>query len=89
MEWFVQGTYFFVAKFDIFLTILFQAKGIVNTPLTPYLDEELLYNNSLSIDGSKITKIGFVYKHPKMTEAHLRETIAYFSELNFFPKDMA
>jgi len=68
---------------------LCKSKGVVNTPLTPYLDEELLYNNPLSIDGSKITKIGFTYKHPKMTEAHLRETIAYFTELNFFPKDLA
>jgi len=68
---------------------LCKSKGVVNTPLTPYLDEELLYNNPLSIDGSKITKTGFTYKHPKMTEAHLRETIAYFTELNFFPKDLA
>jgi len=68
---------------------LCKSKGVANTPLTPYLDEELLYNNPLSIDGSKITKIGFNYKHPKMTEAHLRETIAYFTELNFFPKDLA
>jgi len=65
---------------------LCKAKGIVNTPLTPYLDEELLYNNSLSVDGSKITSTGFAYKKPKMSEADLREVINYFSELNFFPK---
>jgi nucleoside-diphosphate-sugar epimerase len=67
---------------------LCKAKGIVNSPLTPYLDEELLYNNAMSIDGSKITKIGFSYKHPKMTEGHLRETIAYFADLGFFPKEI-
>jgi len=64
-----------------------KAKGITNTPLTPYLDEELLYNNSYSVDGTKITKTGFQYKHPKMTEAHLRETLDYFIALGFFPKD--
>jgi len=67
---------------------LCKAKGIVNTPLTPYLDEELLYNNSYSIDGSKIGKLGFTYKHPSMTEADLRETLDYFIALGFFPKDL-
>jgi hypothetical protein len=37
-----------------------QAHGITNTPLTPYLDQELLYNNSLSVDGSKIESTGYV-----------------------------
>jgi len=67
---------------------LCKAKGITNTPLTPYLDEELLYNNSYSVDGSKITKLGFTYKHPEMKEADLRQTVDYFIDLGFFPKDM-
>jgi len=67
---------------------LCKAKGIVNTPLTPYLDEELLYNNSFAVDGTKITKSGFTYKHPNMKESDLRETIDYFIALGFFPKDM-
>eukprot|EP01115_Flamella_aegyptia_P002455 TRINITY_DN136515_c0_g1_i1.p1 TRINITY_DN136515_c0_g1~~TRINITY_DN136515_c0_g1_i1.p1 ORF type:complete len:368 (+),score=194.87 TRINITY_DN136515_c0_g1_i1:58-1161(+) len=64
---------------------LCKAKSITNSPLTPYLDEELLYNNPLSVDGSKITSTGFAYKHPKMTEAHIREMINYVIELKFFP----
>jgi len=64
---------------------LTKSKGITNTPLTPYLDEELLYNTSLSIDGSKITKTGFQYKYPKMDDGLLREVVQYFVELNFFP----
>jgi len=67
---------------------LCKSMGITNTPLTPYLDEELLYNNSYSVDGSKITKTGFTYKHPEMKEADLRQTIDYFVELNFFPKGL-
>jgi len=67
---------------------LCKAKGIVNTPLTPYLDEELLYNNSYSVDGTKITKTGFAYKKPTMTEADLKETLDYFIALGFFPKDL-
>jgi len=65
---------------------LCKSKGI-QSPLTPYLDEELLYNNSLSVDGTKITKTGFTYKHPHMSEADLRETLDYFIALGFFPKD--
>lgn len=65
---------------------LCKSKGIVNTPLTPYLDEELLYNNAYSIDGNKITKAGFSYKHPELTEESVRETIDYFINLGYFPK---
>jgi len=66
---------------------LCKSKSISNTPLTPYLDEELLYNNPLAVDGSKIASTGFTYKHPKMTEADLKEVIAYFVEIGFFPKN--
>lgn len=65
---------------------LTKAAGIVNTPLTPYLDQELLYNNSLSVDGSAIESIGFVYDNPKVTEALIREQIDYFVKQNLFPK---
>jgi len=67
---------------------LCKASAINNTPLTPYLDEELLYNNSTTIDGSKITKTGFTYQHPKMTEEYIRETIKYFADLGYFPKNL-
>jgi hypothetical protein len=52
------------------------------------LDEELLYNNPLSVDGSKIeTKTGFAYSVPKMTEGKLREIIQDFQEVGIWPKD--
>jgi len=64
---------------------LAKSHGIVNTPLTPYLDQELLYNNSLSVDGSGIESTGFVYDNPKVTEALIREQIAYFVNQKLFP----
>jgi nucleoside-diphosphate-sugar epimerase len=67
---------------------LCKAHNIVNTPLTPYLDEELLYNNPYSIDGSKVTKLGFTYKYPQVTEASLREVINHFVSLGYFPKGL-
>jgi len=59
--------------------------SIVNTPLTPYLDQELLYNNSLSVDGSAIESIGFKYDKPQLTEVLIREQIAYFISQKLFP----
>ncbi|KAJ3383254.1 hypothetical protein HDU92_004289 [Lobulomyces angularis] len=61
--------------------------GVVNTPLTPYLDKELLKDNALSVDGKKIvTELGFVYQVPKMTVEKLKEVVDDFVELNLWPK---
>jgi nucleoside-diphosphate-sugar epimerase len=66
---------------------LCKANNIVNTPLTPYLDQELLYDNNISVDGSKIEKeLGFTYDVPKMEASHLQESIDYFISQNLFPK---
>jgi len=65
---------------------LTKAAGIVNTPLTPYLDQELLYNNSLSADGAAIEATGFVYDYPKVTEELIREQISYFVKQKLFPE---
>jgi nucleoside-diphosphate-sugar epimerase len=59
--------------------------SIVNTPLTPYLDQEVLYNNSLSIDGSAVEELGFKYDHPEVNEALIREQIDYFIAQKLFP----
>lgn len=66
---------------------LCKAKGITNTPLTPYLAEELLYDNEFSVDGSKVTSTGFSYKHPAPTVDLIREVINYFVALGAFPRD--
>ena len=62
---------------------------IVDTPLTPYLDEELLYNNSTSVDGKKITTIGFKYDVPKMTLDLLKEVVRDYETKGYFPKGVA
>lgn len=65
---------------------LCKEQGIASTPLSPYIDMELLYNNSLFIDGSKIEGTGFVYDHPTLTRAHLDEIMGYYSAQGLFPK---
>lgn len=62
---------------------------IVDTPLTPYLDEELLYNNSTSVDGKKITGLGFKYDVPLMTIDHLKEVVRDYEAKGYFPKGVA
>jgi len=64
---------------------LCKKEEILNTPLTPYLDQELLYNNSLSVDGSKIESTGFSYDHPNVTEELVREQVNYYVSQNLFP----
>jgi len=64
---------------------LCKAAGITTTPLTPYLDEELLYDNPLSVDGSAIKNTGFSYNHPQVNEELLREAIDYFVKNGTFP----
>jgi nucleoside-diphosphate-sugar epimerase len=58
---------------------------ITNTPLTPYLDPELLYNNALSCDGSAIEATGFVYDHPQLTTQDFRDMIDYYQKQKLFP----
>ncbi|KAJ3021728.1 hypothetical protein HKX48_007897 [Thoreauomyces humboldtii] len=66
---------------------LCKAGGVTNTPLSPYLDKELLKDNALSVDGTKIEKsLGFTYSFPTITEATLKEVIANFEENGTWPK---
>lgn len=67
---------------------LLKEHDMVGSALTPYLDEELLYNNSLSVDGSKITTTGFKYKYPEVTLDLLVEVIKDFEEKRMFPKGL-
>lgn len=64
---------------------LCKGASIVNTPLTPYLDQEVLYNNSLSVDGSAVEEIGFKYDFPEVNEQLIREQIDYFISQKLFP----
>jgi len=59
---------------------------IGNTPLSPYLDKELLYNKPLCINGTAITGLnGFKYLHPALTEEGVREELDYWIKLGKFP----
>lgn len=64
---------------------LLKKGGISNTPLSPFLDKELLRDNSLSVDGSKIESIGFVYDHPNLTTESLKGVVDGYVESKLWP----
>eukprot|EP00695_Tsukubamonas_globosa_P000614 TRINITY_DN1520_c0_g1_i1.p1 TRINITY_DN1520_c0_g1~~TRINITY_DN1520_c0_g1_i1.p1 ORF type:complete len:107 (+),score=47.21 TRINITY_DN1520_c0_g1_i1:70-390(+) len=59
--------------------------GIKNSPLSPYIDQELLYNTPLSVDGSAIETTGFRYEVPAITEAAVRDSVGYYISKGLFP----
>lgn len=62
--------------------------GINDTPLTPYLDEELIKDNAVWVDGSAIEKLGFKYDHPEVNAASLKEVLSDYVAKGFFPKEL-
>ncbi|KAI7875675.1 NAD(P)-binding protein [Lichtheimia hyalospora FSU 10163] len=67
---------------------LLKESHISTSPLSPYLDEELLYNHALSVNGTKIERdTGFTYAVPNLTKEKLIEIIDYYKALNVWPAD--
>lgn len=65
---------------------LCKAGGVLNTPLTPYLDKELLKDNALSVDGSKIEQeLNFTYTVPNVKTEKLREVVDDFVSNGIWP----
>ncbi|ETO24619.1 nucleotide diphosphate sugar epimerase family protein [Reticulomyxa filosa] len=80
----------------IFFVPIFCRRGEYNlgtTPLSPYLDEEILTKNHTSVNGQYIEKdTSFKYSIPEvifpfflMTVEQLQEIVEEFIEMNYFP----
>lgn len=60
--------------------------NITSSPLTPYIDIEILTKNYLCIDGQKIEKeLGFKYKYPVLDAPYLQEIIDEYVKQEYFP----
>ncbi|CAI5730102.1 unnamed protein product [Peronospora destructor] len=59
--------------------------GITNTPLTPYIDKELLQHNHLYVDGSKIESTGFQYEYPTLETKEVRLVLEEMVQQKIFP----
>mmetsp|Transcript_17870 Transcript_17870/g.26751 ORF Transcript_17870/g.26751 Transcript_17870/m.26751 type:complete len:365 (-) Transcript_17870:188-1282(-) len=66
-------------------TLICQEQKILNTPVSPYIDRELLKNNGLCIDGSAIESEGFKYQKPKLTKELLEEQVKFMQDQGIFP----
>ncbi|KAH8725287.1 hypothetical protein GQ44DRAFT_616346 [Phaeosphaeriaceae sp. PMI808] len=64
-----------------------QAAGISqSTPLSPFMEKDLLRDIDLSLDGSAFEKdTGFVYKHEKITKQDVEEVIESYKRMNWWP----
>jgi len=62
--------------------------GIHDTPLTPYLDEELIRETPTAVDGKKLRQAGFTYNHPQITADLCREVLEDFIAKGSFPREM-
>lgn len=62
--------------------------NIINTPLNPYLAQELLYHKHLNLDGSKLESTGFTCLVPEVTKENLKEVIQDYVTLGLFPHSL-
>ncbi|KAF2025222.1 NAD(P)-binding protein [Setomelanomma holmii] len=57
-----------------------------STPLTPFMEKELIRDADLSLDGSLFEKeTGFTYKHDKLTKEGFEEMIESYKRMNWWP----
>eukprot|EP00484_Ammonia_sp_Unknown_P026498 CAMPEP_0197030414 /NCGR_PEP_ID=MMETSP1384-20130603/9645_1 /TAXON_ID=29189 /ORGANISM="Ammonia sp." /LENGTH=387 /DNA_ID=CAMNT_0042459753 /DNA_START=1066 /DNA_END=2229 /DNA_ORIENTATION=- len=57
-----------------------------SSPLTPYIDQEILTKNYLCINGAKIKKeLGFEYKYKQLDTPALQEVIDEFVKQDYLP----
>lgn len=65
---------------------LLKEHGIKNTPLSPYLNKQILLHNHLNIDGSSLeTSLGFSYLVPKLTVENFKDQVVQAIRQNIFP----
>lgn len=59
--------------------------GITRSPISPFLEPELLAKNPLNISGSKLADLGFELTVPAPTVENVRESLNYWIEQKVFP----
>ncbi|KOS22491.1 hypothetical protein ESCO_002330 [Escovopsis weberi] len=66
---------------------LLQEAGITrSSPLTPFVEKELLKDTDLSMDGSRLEAVlGFRYEKPVITKALVLEVLESYKRMNWWP----
>jgi len=55
------------------------------TPLSPYMEADMLANKSMCIDGSAVEKLGFTYECPNVGENEIRSQLLHAVAEGWFP----
>lgn len=64
--------------------------GVENSPLSPYIDKELLYNKHLYLQPGKLSSTtDFTYLYPKLTKESLKEVVDDYVAMKIFPHSLA
>ncbi|KAF2806046.1 NAD dependent epimerase/dehydratase family protein [Mytilinidion resinicola] len=57
-----------------------------STPLSPFMEKELLKDTDLSLDGTAFVKeTGFKYNHPKLTQQEIEAVIESYRKMGWWP----
>ncbi|XP_052865635.1 uncharacterized protein LOC128271974 [Anopheles cruzii] len=67
---------------------LCQRDGVHNTPLTPYMDQELLHYKHVHLSNEKLKSFGYRLRRPQITREALEEIIQDFIAMNHFPRTL-
>lgn len=63
--------------------------GVLNTPLSPHMDPELLLHKHLNLDGSKLYNMGFELTVPEPNIQRIRDIVDNFVQMKVFPSSLA
>ncbi|XP_012268433.2 uncharacterized protein LOC105693225 [Athalia rosae] len=63
--------------------------GVENSPLSPYIDKELLYNKHLYLQPGKLSSTtDFTYLYPKLIKESLKEVVDDYVAMKIFPHSL-
>ncbi|XP_064470969.1 uncharacterized protein LOC135385538 isoform X2 [Ornithodoros turicata] len=65
-----------------------QKDNVINTPLSPYLSQELLSDRDLWLDGNKLLRTSFTYQVPELQKAHIEDVLNDYVQMGIFPKSL-
>ena len=56
------------------------------TPLSPFMEKELLRDKDLSLDGAAFERAtGFAYSHPRLTCEEIEDVLASYRRMGWWP----
>ncbi|KAJ8675158.1 hypothetical protein QAD02_010944 [Eretmocerus hayati] len=62
---------------------------VENSPLSPYIDQELLHNQNLYLYPGKLSQdTGFTYMYPSLTKEALKEVLDDYISMKIFPRSL-